>query len=108
MEQSREWARNLGQDDFNREYQRRFPFGDVIPAVSEYVNGSEPIYNGIPDLPPEPFTMDGPEYEFAIKEKAAVNYACRGCGKGFEIAIARAGHERYCKSVVRKKETANV
>lgn len=97
----REWAIGLGQDDFSREYQRRFPFGDVIPAVEEYVNGHEPVYNGIPDMPPEPFTMDGPEDELVQKEKVTA-WACRGCGKTFNIAIARAGHERYCKSIVRK------
>jgi hypothetical protein len=95
----------MDQNDFSREFQRRFPFGDVIPAVLEYVNGSDPTYNGIPDLPPEPFTMDGPEL---VKEEiAAPVWPCRGCGKAFPIAIARAGHERFCKSIVRKKEATH-
>lgn len=78
----------------------------MIPAVGEYVNGSDPVYNGIPDMPPEPFTTDGPGDEFVKEEAGHKVWNCRGCGKTFNIAIARAGHERYCKSIVKKKEVA--
>ena len=102
MEDARAWARGLAQDEFFHEYQRRFPGADVIPAVDEWVNGHEPVYNGIPDIPGEAYEIDGPAP--ALEKKSM--FACRGCGKEFSIAIARAGHERQCKTLV-KKEAVN-
>ena len=112
--QNREWARGLSQDDFAREFQRRNPHGDVIPAVIEWVDGHEPVYHGIPDIPPESYTQDGPgpteqethlvqEYKPLPKGTVKGVFPCRGCGKEFGIALARSGHERGCKAVVKKE-----
>jgi hypothetical protein len=70
----------------------------VIPNVTEWVNGHEPVYNGIPDIPPESYEMDGPA---PVKEPPV--FKCRGCKKEFPIAIARAGHERHCVQLVKKE-----
>ena len=97
--QDREWARGMSQDDFAREFQRRNPWGDVIPGVNEWVDGKDPEYNGIPDIPPESYTQDGPD----PLVKDAMMFPCRGCGREFSVAIARSGHERGCKAIVMKE-----
>jgi len=119
MPDSREWARGLSQDDFAREFQRRNPFGDVIPAVGEWVDGHEPVYNGIPDIPPESYVEDGPaevlpkapeskaEEPFVRKTPIKKKYYCRGCNQDFDYAIARSGHERHCKASIITKEAAH-
>lgn len=95
----------MQQEDFRSEYIGRYPHADVIPTVEDYVNGGEPIYHGIPDMPADPFTMDGPKEEAAAQKPAQV-FPCRGCKKEFSLAIARAGHERFCKSLVKEKAHA--
>ena len=36
-EKEREWAVGLSQTDFEREYQKKFPMGDVLPSVESYL-----------------------------------------------------------------------
>lgn len=102
MQDEREWARGLTQEEFSHEFQRRNAGTDVIPSVTEWVNGHDPVYNGIPDIPAESYEIDGP-----APVQTPLTYKCRGCSKEFSIAIARAGHERYCDQVVKREVPAD-
>lgn len=101
--QDREWARGLTQDQFHHEFQRRNPATDVIPDVNEWLAAPEPVYHGRGDLTPDAWEQDGP----APEPPKAVVFECRGCGKKFPLAIARSGHERGCKSKLKKGAQAN-
>ena len=100
----RSWAVGMEQDDFQREYARKFPMADVIPAVSDYVVGSEPVYHGISGVRPEDFAIEQidtskkPEEPKRIQDRGRLS--CSGCGKQFSHVIARAGHERKCKAIL--------
>ena len=96
----RSWAKGLDQKQFDYEYLQRVPFADVIPDVNLWAEGHEPVYAGIEPINPEDYEADNvPTVEKAEKPKV---YNCRGCGKDFSISIARAGHERHCKQIVKK------
>jgi hypothetical protein len=108
----RQWAIGLTQDVFEREYLKRVPGADVIPDVREWATDHEPVYHGIDGMRPEDLTVDGPAKEpepVVVQKNRRVplhlqkkpqGYACRGCGRLFDYSIARAGHERTCKSVI--------
>lgn len=104
----RSWAKGLNQGEFTTQYLRRFPFADVIPEVGEWVEGSEPVYHGITPPLPDDYEVDY-NPDLAEKKEKPQNlkrkdgYACRGCGKKFNYPIARAGHERGCKTKLHKE-----
>ncbi len=114
--EERNWARKISQHEFEIGFRQRFPWSDVIPDRIDWAYGSEPEYHGI--NPPtgefEPDTGEEAEEgsigkEFVNKDsesgakvvpqrlKKENGYPCRACGKQFDYAIARAGHERQCK-----------
>jgi hypothetical protein len=98
----RNWAVGLTQEQFLHEFMRRMPHADAIPLQSEYAKGHDDEYNGISGVKPE-------DYVVAVKEppkeeKAKKIFACRGCGRIFNHAVARSGHERGCKIKLQMKE----
>jgi hypothetical protein len=102
--QDRQWAVGLTQEQFSIKFQQMNPGTDVIPLGEEWVKGSDPVYNGISGVGPEGYSEDGPVKEKVIPQKVAQpgKFKCRGCDKAFAHAIARAGHERGCKSVIKE------
>jgi len=100
--QNRTWAVGLTQEEFSIKFQQMNPGTDVIPFGEEWVKGSDPVYNGISGVDPDGWSEDGPAVEKALPQSVEQphKFACRGCGKTFGYAIARAGHEKGCSSVI--------
>lgn len=97
----RSWAVGLSQADFEREFQMRNPGADVIPDVNEWSNSKELEYFGISGIIEhelEEVSEEKPEEN--KKNKLIGKFPCRGCGKVFDYAVARAGHERKCQVVI--------
>ncbi len=93
----------MSQEEFHHAFLRKFPFADVIPVVDEYLSGKDPEYNGISGVNPEDFEEDGVNVNMDAKIEVKSMFSCRGCGKEFDVAIARAGHERHCKTLIKDK-----
>lgn len=102
----RSWAVGLAQHDFEREFLKRHPNSDVIPMGIEWATQNDPTYRTIDAPDPEKFEEDGPSKEELDKRKMKGQFVCRGCGRSFEYKIARAGHERGCKEMIKKEEVA--
>lgn len=99
---NRAWAIGLTAEDFHHAYLRRFPMADVIPEMNEYLAGSDPVYNGIGEIAPDSYEPDTGENPIREEKKETVAvFACRGCGKVFHKHIARLGHERHCKAIIK-------
>lgn len=102
MVKDRSWAIGLSQMDFEREFIQRTPWADVIPDVNVWVGWEEPA-NRLIDAPdPEDINKPDGEPKNGIGKKH-LGYPCRGCGRAFDYKVARAGHERGCKTAIAKK-----
>lgn len=116
MPESREWARELTQSQFEREWLQRNPFSDIIPNREVWVDMAEPVYLGITgvnagdleleSLEPAKHLREAElenEVEVTVDEEAQLKWKCDGCGKAYKYAIAKYAHERRCKVLLAKK-----
>jgi hypothetical protein len=108
--QERAWAVGLSQQDFEREFVKRTPWADVIPDVVQWAEWEEPE-NRLIDAP-DPEDINKPDGENPKSKhaplKVHLGFPCRGCGRVFDFKIARAGHERGCKTAISKKMEVKV
>lgn len=92
----------------------------MIPDVTLWAYEDEPKYNGIDGVNPadmvdaESINIEQVQVELKEPEnlpehlkKKVGHYACRGCGRLFDYPIARAGHEKKCKMIVKEAVNAN-
>ena len=107
----RAWATNLSEEEYVREFMRRMPFADAIPTRENYIGMPETKDKGITGVKPEDYVIDenfsdetAPLEKDDLKDDHKKQYACRGCGRVFDLPIARAGHERKCKAKLIMKE----
>lgn len=105
----REWARDMSQEQFNVEYERKFPSADVIPDVTLWVNSGEPVYHGISPVTDADFVTevvgqkvapDGEPQKLEARIKQPGMFVCRGCGDKFDYPIVRWNHEKKCQKVL--------
>jgi len=119
----RQWAVGMSQIEFEREWQKKNPFADVIPDVNEWLNHQHPQSRLI-----EPFNFESMDLtgEGKVAEKPKVEekptptevksnrdklverlskktFHCRGCNREFNYKVAWVGHEKYCKSLMNVK-----
>lgn len=107
----REWARGLTQEQFNIEYERRFPSADVIPDLNFWLSSGEPTYHGIdPVLDKDYITevvgevkdSEGPDLKLPPKIKQPGKFVCEGCGEKFDYHIVRWRHMKTCQHILPK------
>ncbi len=99
----KEWAKELKQDEFEREFQRRNPGTDVIPNVEKWLKTPITTYRGISPYMPEDMELEDRPQPKEVK----IDYYCRGCKRDFNDKknpwLGRSAHERHCKALLNKK-----
>ncbi len=98
----RAWAEGLNQQEFEREYHRRYGQVDTMPLGSEWIYKTEGKYRTINLPTPEDYTDDRMESEAKVKRDAAeakkkAGYICKGCGKETKANIGLIAHQKACK-----------
>lgn len=110
VEEGRAWAVDMTQDEFNLEYQRRYPLSDVIPDIEGYLHPPGFEDRGMTPIVQE-FEEDGPAGHIPVIEEVSVDvFTCPGCGyvakqkfykNGTPMKIGIMAHMRKCKEVIK-------
>lgn len=109
MDTDRSWALGMPQEQFNVEFERKFPNADVIPDVELWLSSGEPVYHGISPVNDKDFITevvgekavnDDEPQKLEARIKQPGKFKCRGCHEPFDYHINRWNHEKKCQKVL--------
>jgi hypothetical protein len=105
IHESKQWANGLTQEEFTKEFQRRYPRSDSVPDLRKWLYRDIPRYHGI-----NPFNLEQMESQDNKRpeRKEPEEIVCKGCGKEFtakgNMKLAhRKLHEKRCKKLLAMK-----